>query len=50
MAGFEVTIEVHRFEIKKAPSARELLARVRKYRGRLPADFRFDRLEANARR
>ncbi len=38
------------FEIKKAPGARELLARLRKYRGRLPADFKFDRLEANARR
>jgi antitoxin MazE len=38
------------FEIKKAPGARELLARLRKYRGRLPADFKFDRVEANARR
>ena len=38
------------FEIKKAPSARDLLARLRKYRGRLPADFKFDRVEANARR
>jgi antitoxin MazE len=38
------------FEIKKAPGARELLARLRKYRGRLPADFKFDRIEANARR
>ena len=37
------------FEIKKKPGARELLARLRKYRGRLPADFRFDRLEANQR-
>ena len=34
------------FEIAKKPGARELLARLRKYRGRLPADFRFDRLEA----
>ena len=38
------------FEIKKASSSRELLARLRKYRGRLPADFSFDRIEANARR
>ncbi len=38
------------FEIRKAPGARELLARLRKYRGRLPADFKFDRVEANARR
>lgn len=38
------------FAIEKAPSARELLARVRKYRGRLPSDFKFDRLESNERR
>ena len=38
------------FEVKKAASARELLARLRKYRGRLPDGFRFDRLEANERR
>lgn len=36
-------------EIEKAPGARELLARLRKFRGRLPRDFRFDRLEANER-
>ena len=38
------------FEVAKAPGARELLARLRKYRGRLPATFKFDRLEANERR
>ena len=38
------------FVVKKAPGAREILARLRKYRGSLPADFKFDRLEANARR
>lgn len=48
-------IEIHvvgerTFGIKKAPAARELLSRLRKYRGKLPADFRFDRLEANERR
>jgi antitoxin MazE len=37
------------FEVKKAPGGRELLGRLRKYRGRLPADFKFDRLEANVR-
>lgn len=37
------------FEISKKPGARAVLARLRKYRGRLPADFRFDRLEAQAR-
>jgi hypothetical protein len=33
--------------VRKAPDQRELLARLRKYRGRLPKDFRFDRLEAH---
>jgi len=37
-------------EIEKAPGTKELLARLRKFRGRLPADFKFDRLEANVRR
>ena len=37
-------------EIEKAPSTKELLARLRRFRGRLPEDFKFDRLEANARR
>ena len=48
-------IEIHMvgaraFAVKKSPGARELLARLRKYRGKLPADFKFDRIEANARR
>ncbi|MGF1613977.1 MAG: AbrB/MazE/SpoVT family DNA-binding domain-containing protein [Gammaproteobacteria bacterium] len=48
-------IEIHvvgtrSLEIKKIPTARELLVRLRKYRGRLPADFKFDRLEAHERR
>ena len=38
-------------EAKRADKAKlsyqELLARLRRLRGRLPADFRFDRLEAN---
>ena len=38
------------FAIQKAPGALDLLARLRKYRGRLPVDFKFDRLEANGRR
>jgi antitoxin MazE len=37
------------FLIEKSPEARELLARLRKYRGRWPTDFKFDRLEANER-
>jgi len=33
--------------VRKKPGSRELLARLRKFRGRLPADFRFDRLDAH---
>jgi antitoxin MazE len=36
-------------EVDKAPDAKALVARLRKYRGRLPEGFRFDRLEANER-
>ncbi|MGO9059747.1 MAG: AbrB/MazE/SpoVT family DNA-binding domain-containing protein [Candidatus Binataceae bacterium] len=48
------SVEIHvvgprSFEIGKTPSSKELLARLRKYRGRLPAGFRFDRLEAHER-
>lgn len=37
------------FVVKRSPTNREVLERLRKYRGRLPADFKFDRLEANER-
>jgi antitoxin MazE len=37
-------------EVARAPNARELLARLRTFRGRLPATIKFDRLEANERR
>ena len=50
--GDDIEIELadaHSFGIRKKRGARELLARLRKYRGRLPADFRFDREEANSR-
>ena len=50
--GDQIEIEVagrHAFEVSKAPGRRELVARLRKFRGRLPATFRFDRLEANER-
>ena len=50
--GDEIEIHVagaRAFEIKRKPQARELLAQLRKYRGRLPSDFKFDRLEANER-
>ena len=51
--GDEIEIQVagpRAFDITKKPGVKELLARIRKFRGRLPADFRFDRLEANERR
>ena len=50
--GDDIEIEVagaRAFEIRKKPEAPELLARIRKFRGRLPADFKFDRLDAHAR-
>jgi len=50
--GDDIEIQVagkRAFDIKKSASARELLARLRKFRGRLPADFKFDRMEANER-
>ena len=37
------------FEVSKKAGTKELLARLREFRGRLPADFHFDRLEANER-
>lgn len=37
------------FEVQRKPGKAEVLARLRAYRGKLPADFKFDRLEANAR-
>jgi antitoxin MazE len=36
--------------IERSPSAKELLARLRRFRGRLSNDFKFDRSEANERR
>jgi antitoxin MazE len=51
--GDQVEIQVagkHSFQVAKAPGARELLQRLRKFRGRLPAGFKFNRLEANERR
>ena len=50
--GDEIEIQVTgagAFELAKKADTTELLARLRKFRGRLPADFRFDRLDANER-
>jgi antitoxin MazE len=35
--------------VVRKPGREEMLARLRAYRGRLPADFKFDRDEANER-
>ena len=48
-------IEIHvagarSLEVARRPEVKELLARLRRLRGKLPADFRFDRLEANERK
>lgn len=51
--GDDVTVHAvgkRSLEIEKTPSAAALLARLRKFRGRLPKDFKFDRLQANERR
>ena len=48
------SIEIHAagprsFAIEKPHTSKQLLERLRTYRGRLPAGFKFDRLEANER-
>lgn len=46
----EVTVADQRvFRIRKKPGKDDFLKRLRRYRGTLPADFKFDRDEANAR-
>jgi antitoxin MazE len=47
-------IEIHvigarEFAVSRKPGREELLKRLRAFRGRLPADFKFDRDDANAR-
>jgi antitoxin MazE len=47
-------IEIHAVDerelaVARKPGRAELLNRLRAFRGRLPADFKFDRDEANAR-
>lgn len=37
------------FAVRKKPGADQLLKRLRAFRGKLPADFHFDREQANAR-
>jgi antitoxin MazE len=50
--GDEIDVHVadaREFAIARKPGRAELLKRLRAFRGRLPADFKFDREEANAR-
>ena len=50
--GDEIEIHVaggRQFAVARKPGRDELLKRLRSFRGRLPADFKFDRDEANAR-
>ena len=50
--GDDVTLHAagtRTLQVEKTPEVKQLLARLRKFRGRLPKDFKFDRLEANER-
>jgi len=52
-AGDEIEITIagtRHFEVSRDRKREEALARLRKLRGLLPAGFKFDREEANARR
>lgn len=42
-----VVADERRFEVRRKLTRTELLKRLRAYRGRLPADFRFDRLDSH---
>lgn len=44
-----IVAESRRFGIARKPGRGDMLKRLRALRGRLPADFRFDREEANGR-
>jgi antitoxin MazE len=41
--------DMREFAVSRKPGRRELLKRLRAFRGRLPGDFKFDRDEAHAR-
>ena len=50
--GDDIDIQVvgaRSFDVEKPLTPQELLTRLRKYRGRLPADFRFDRIDTHDR-
>lgn len=51
--GDDVVLHVlgeRKLAIERGPNAKELLARLRRFRGRLPKDFEFDRSEVYERR
>lgn len=51
-AGDEIVVNVldeREIAVARKPGRADLLKRLRAFRGRLPADFRFDREAANAR-
>jgi antitoxin MazE len=45
-----VVTEPRKFEVRKSPGARELLQKLKKFRGKLPVDFKFNRDELNGRK
>lgn len=51
-AGDEIELtpnSTRSFEVYKKPTREELIERLKAFRGSLPADYKFDREEANAR-
>ena len=51
-AGDDIDIHIadaREFAVARKPGRKELLKRLRAFRGRLPPDFKFDRDEANVR-
>jgi antitoxin MazE len=51
-AGDEIEVTVsgaRRFEAKQDRTIESVLASIRKFRGRMPAGFKFDRSESNSR-
>jgi len=50
--GDDIEVDVagkRQLDVRRKEDVRTMLIRLRKYRGRIPADFKFDRLEANER-
>jgi antitoxin MazE len=46
----EITVNGRRFEVARDRTIERALASIRKFRGRMPAGFKFDRGAANERR